>query len=69
MLTRCHHWDLGRSLPPAQQLTERLQEISHREAILVSSQTSFPPDWEQSYSHLLINGPSMFMRVYWSLYA
>ena len=64
MLTLCHHWELGRSIPPTTHLTERLQEITHTEALLVLSKTSFPADWQQAYFCVLLDGPSRFMRVY-----
>ena len=66
MLTCCQSWDLGQSTPPAQELANRLEEISHTEALLVSSKTSFPSEWQTDHFHVLIDGPSMFMRAYFT---
>jgi len=66
MLTRCYHWELGRVIPPATHLTERLQEITHTEALLVLSKLSFPADWQQDHFCVLLDGPSRYMRVYFA---
>lgn len=64
MLTHCLHWELGHTAPPARELTQRLQKLSHTEALLVLSKTSFPADWEQAHFCTLVNGPSRFIRGY-----
>ncbi|MBT9588178.1 hypothetical protein IV102_32875 [bacterium] len=64
MLTRCRHWDLRHETGDSAELSENLLTISHEEALLVSRKTSFPESWNQGSHLCLIDGPSLFMRVY-----
>ena len=67
MLTRCFQWELGSTVAQANELTQRLQEITHTEALLVLSKTSFPPEWGLGHWCTLVDGPSRFIRIYFSL--
>ncbi|MFN8607585.1 MAG: hemerythrin domain-containing protein [Vulcanimicrobiota bacterium] len=63
---QCDHWDVQHTFPAATELSKRLGELGHNQAILVQAKTSFPSDWNQAYFHLLIDGPSRFARVYFT---
>ena len=64
MLTRCRHWDARHEAGDPAKLTENLLTISHEEALLVSRKTSFPESWNQGTHLCLIDGPSLFVRIY-----
>ncbi len=64
MLSRCHHWEVGKELPPVAELTDRLAKLAHTEALLVLSKTSFSSDWERGEFCSLVQGPSRYIRAY-----
>jgi hemerythrin-like domain-containing protein len=64
VLTRCCHWDLRQQARSPAELALHLKALSHEEALLVASKTSFPEDWNQGLPLCLIEGPSLYLRIY-----
>lgn len=64
MLTRCLHWDLRKVTRTASDLSQQLNRLSHEEALLVTSRTSFPEEWRRGRLLTLLGGPSLYQQLY-----